>query len=94
MNNLKPCPFCITSNNTHSDNCYFTLVSRVRQYERQYSYTRGMVKPTAEEIDAAWNNRPVEDLLMIENFRAGYRYANKENIPSTEEMEEINKAYK
>ena len=90
MNNLKSCPFCVIINNTHSHDCYFTLISRAKQYDSQYPRTRGMVKPTEKEIDDAWNRRPSER-SMKEAFLAGmdcYEHVEKTGIPQEDAFDQ------
>jgi hypothetical protein len=74
MSNQKPCPFCIKGY-YHSNDCYLTLISRAQEYERHYPYIKGMVRPTAEEIYAAWNNRPYENEIKADAVREAIDYA-------------------
>ena len=57
MSDLKPCPFCGTSNEKHNN--------IVKLYDDEY-YAYEYCNACGARVYANWNNRPIEDALRKE----------------------------
>ena len=55
MSDLKPCPFCGTSNEKHNN--------IVKLYDDEY-YAYEYCNACGARVYANWNNRPIEDALQ------------------------------
>ena len=55
MSDLKPCPFCGTSNEKHNN--------IVKLYDDEY-YAYEYCNACGTRVYANWNNRPIEDALQ------------------------------
>ena len=64
MSEPKPCPFC-GGESTHLSSCHFSKIALVRQYDREFPYTK-IKRPTESELDEAWNNRPYENKIKAD----------------------------
>jgi hypothetical protein len=59
---LKSCPFC-GFNNSHKDNCYFTLISKGKDYENSYSQEIILTEAWNRRYEKEWNDEEMSDFL-------------------------------
>lgn len=66
MSQFKNCPFCACEVKNeqliHTKECYFSVLMKSIQYDREYPYSSG-VKPTKKDLNDAWNVRVNEKEL-------------------------------